>query len=441
MIRTSILRRHYAITASLVLFFIVTGFVLSHFAVRYFAQRPDFGFPRFPFRAQLLDEKGASLTGGKALPIDWEAIRKPEAPDEFVPLPAGQASKDRRPPGPPPGLIRLPGEKVQYLYLSPRLEAGIPPPVPPGPPLLFFIGTFGSLICAVIIGIGFAIFLLSRSVSEKVALVDDVMLQLKKGNLKARFPVQQADELGQAMERFNAMADEIETLVERLRTTERSRMALLQDLTHDLRTPIASLKNLLSTLQKPALAADAHAELLALAQRETEYFERLVEDLLVLAQVSEPQYKASSDRVDLKVLLDDEADSVALGEGPKTILVEGENLTVAGDPHLLRRLVRNALENAYTFAQDEVRASVQRHGTELQITIVDDGPGFTAEGLRDFGERRASRVLRRTAEGRLSVGLGSVIMRTVAELHRGRLRAYNRGDAQGAAVEITLPIS
>ena len=109
----------------------------------------------------------------------------------------------------------------------------------------------------------------------------------EKGNLKARFPIVRMDEIGQTMLRFNHMADEIEHLVERMKTVEASRASLLQELAHDLRTPVASLKNLIETVatkdasMQPAL----RVELMELALSECEYFERLVEDLLVIAQV------------------------------------------------------------------------------------------------------------------------------------------------------------
>ena len=161
-------------------------------------------------------------------------------------------------------------------------------------------------------------FILFRSLRESVVLADSVLADLQGGNLKARFPVRSKDEIGRVMSRFNRMADEIERLVEQIRGVEKSRMALLQELAHDLRTPVASLKNLLETLDAYQLSEAKKSgekdpvgvELVTLAIKEVEYFERLVEDLLVLAQVSEPRYRSGKDQVLFNELLEDEADGV-----------------------------------------------------------------------------------------------------------------------------------
>ena len=123
------------------------------------------------------------------------------------------------------------------------------------------------------------------------------------------------DEIGQAMCRFNKMAEEIERLVEHLRSVEKARMALLQELAHDLRTPVASLKNLLATLEKRDQGSDTkvRAELMTLAQKEVDYFARLLEDLLILAQISEPRYAGDRREIQLEELFEDEAESVAVG--------------------------------------------------------------------------------------------------------------------------------
>ena len=106
-----------------------------------------------------------------------------------------------------------------------------------------------TMVVTVLVGIGFALFLIFRSLREHVETADRVISELQRGNLKARFPIKKNDEIGRAMERFNQMADQIEQLVERLRSAEASRNFLLQELTHDLRTPVGCIHTSSSVLK------------------------------------------------------------------------------------------------------------------------------------------------------------------------------------------------
>ena len=488
MITTKLFRRHYAITVAVVVFFLVIGFFITntiiHFAMSQQMQDGPHGvqllyahliddlnpkdrlaalkhFERLTvnddmFHFSILDQDGKDLSTGQPSEISWGEVHKPDAPFSFaVVKPHGRGSGFMDPPGPPMPdmLVRFPDNPPQYLYVSMREPTGSHPGM--RPPFSLFLVTFGAQLLSVLIGVAFALLLLFRSMTDKMRLADGVISELQSGNLKARFPVGRMDELGQAMTRFNRMADEIERLVEQLRNVEKSRVSLLQDLTHDLRTPVASLKNLLATLGKksPTVNEQIQTELIELAAREVDYFERLVEDLLVLAQISEPRYQADRRVVSILEVIQEEAGSVSghsqvAGAPQKTIEVDDsispEACEISGDAHLLRRLFRNALENAYSFAHSEVKVSFDiSHPKELRIRIQDDGPGMSAEALKGFGERRVSRSLAREKGNRLSVGLGSVIMKTVAEIHRGGVVARNREDAThrvlGADVQITLP--
>ena len=398
MIRTKLFRRHFAITVIVVLSFVVIGFVVSNLVMKaamnhrpsgfggdpapFFARLIDdaaartggdrvsalkhielMGLREEPFRLHILSQEGKNLSDQEAIPLSWSEIRKPEASYESVVV-SGSEEQKRHFPGPPmfpDSLIRLSGSPAQFLYVSkPDLRDWHGPS-----PALFLIGTIGLLILSLFFGIGFALFLLFRSMQEKMALVDNVIAELQAGNLKVRFPVGRMDELGQAMLRFNRMADEIERLVERLRTVEKSRISLLQDLAHDLRTPIASLKNLLATIEKKRQSDDQEirAELLLLSRKEVEYFERLVEDLLVLAQMSEPRYQGDQSRISIVEILEEESEGVfaRVEADGKSVELQGDlksEALVMGDAHLLRRLIRNGLENAYSFAKSKVTIKV-----------------------------------------------------------------------------------
>jgi len=309
-----------------------------------------------------------------------------------------------------------------------------------------------SLVIAVILGTTLSFFILFYSLRQKAQLADAVISELQKGNLKARFPITKMDEVGRAMLRFNKMADEIERLVERLKATENSRMHILQELAHDLRTPVASLKNMLDTLsnKNETMPQNLRVELMSLSFKEVDYFENLVEDLLFLALTTEPRYKQEAKSVNLGVLIESEIESVEkMGRASgKNISIERDisigEIEVKGDPHLLHRLFRNALDNAAYYAAKTVTIRVKKNTTEIECVIEDDGPGFSGEALSQFGKRKFSRKFTSQNQKRASIGLGSVIMSAIVSLHRGEIFVQNFLDAQGkilgGQIRILLPI-
>jgi signal transduction histidine kinase len=401
----------------------------------------------FPLEMRLVDASGTSLeVPGLAPPARWNEKNLPARPYELVAL---MSSPDSGPPL--ESAVRLPGPQGQFLYLrrkNPPPPAPTPPfrgwPFPAGPAFL----SLATLLASILMGAAVSLWILFRSLRSKAELADRVIAELQAGNLKARFPIDRIDEMSQTMTRFNRMAEEIERLVDQLRESERTRTNLLQELAHDLRTPVASLKSLLETLEAKGstLGKGIHDELTALAVKEVDYFERLVEDLLVLARIGAPQYRYAKDPFDLRELVEEEIDSIlsrrAMTEGAKVRIefADGEEALVVGDTHLLRRMIRNALENAYDFSRERLVVSLRkRKDGPTELEIQDDGPGFNEEQLKNFGTRRITRQLGSERGGRISIGLGSVIMRTIAEIHRGQMMAKNT--ERGAKVVFELPPS
>lgn len=500
MIKSAIFRKHFLVVIGVLGFFILWGLLVNHWLMRMTRENrppPPLNTARFlaafangDYAAALKKAESMTEPGGSRLslwdheghqiyPTDrkirwpkarppgfWDGFRGPPAPPptdsedtvdaSLEPDPFHAPDRDlpsetfeQRMVGDPPThvIVRLPGEPATYLLQEMRWK--IPPGGPGGGPWI----PVGVLVVTVVLGGLSALLLIYRSFDGMVALADRVITELQNGNLKARFPIKRTDEIGNAMQRFNTMADEIERLVEQVRHVERSRANLLQDLAHDLRTPVASLRTLIETLslQRAKLPAETQEEILRLAQAEVGYFEKLVEDLLFLARVGEPRYQVGNDRVDLARLITEEgnnANSRSESSSGK-IVVEtsgplGAGAEVLGDEQLLRRVLRNGIENAKSFAKSKVllRWDTSPDG-KIDVFIEDDGAGFRADVLESFGERRISRRLEAEQEGRISLGLGSVIMKTVIRAHGGDLRAANASSmgAGGAQVHIRLPKS
>ncbi|MBK9040137.1 MAG: hypothetical protein IPL83_13400 [Bdellovibrionales bacterium] len=491
MIRNKIFQKYFLLAFSLLAIFVVLGFIFNGVLIKLMIPSREMVPPTFIAKIidrinplnkvdaikelpswqgdmpgpqlVLLNENGDVLyPDGYQRDFNWQETIKPEQVYDFTYI--GKENERRSSPSmfltgiPLPGmgpggpremqsaLVRLSGSSPQFLLINPPSF-----PHEDRPAFLPFIG-LASLVLSLLLGIGATIAIIYNSVNRSVIVADNVISELHNGNLKARFPIGRKDEFGQAMMRFNFMADEIEKLVTNLRNVEQARTKLLQELAHDLRTPIASLRSLMETLDsdRSSLDPQVQQELMTLSLKEIDYFGRLVEDLLFLAQVNEPAYQRKGQSLNLSEILAEEADDCLHRyehQGKNVVLdedIKDKNICLVGDSALIRRLFRNALENAFSFSKFKVSVMAELSDSgRVHITIEDDGPGFSQDSLNSFGYRRVTRKVDNKPNGRLSVGLGSVVMKTICDAHRGTIEVSNAIDSEnqimGAKINISLP--
>jgi signal transduction histidine kinase len=369
---------------------------------------------RSPHRSYLLDHKDVVVAKntnrgfGDDEP-DFSKVEKLKlGPDYFIVY--------QRPSGPPPG----------------GFHGGGPRHGPP--PGMQFIGLV-AIAVSIIVGLALSILFLTIFVRKKSSQAEEVIARLKAGDLKARFKVGDTDEVNQLMMRFNDMADQIENLVSNLRNTEKARMIMLQELAHDLRTPVASLKQFQEILlfKGHLLDEEKKKQTQLLAMKEIHYFERLVEDLLFLSGVNDPKYSASFRAVDLNDLISEEIEAFENEKIAITKISTGAEI-VQGDAHLLKRLLKNALSNALKHATSKIEVVLSENENDIVIEVKDDGPGMKESDLAIFGEKKFSRQV----DSNISIGLGSVIMKKIISLHDGSLNVQNQSIG-GLHVIIKIP--
>ncbi len=390
-------------------------------------------WPPVDYDVWIVDENGRTLaaTGTEPLPLPWASITRPTDPNRFVAL------DDRIFPAPRHSIARLPGSPEQYAIFRRTFQTDQWRAVYLGGVLL--VSLLVSVVCVLAL-----LWYLRRQ--AKVA--GEVIHALQSGNLKARFPIHRLDEKGRFLLQFNQMADEIERLVGKLHESETARAQLLQDLAHDLRTPLFSLGNTVDTLwdHRGTLTPELLTETLGLARQEIEYFTRLLESLFLLAKVSEPRYRPGIESVSVSEVMQGEI-AAARERAGRAIRIEfasadDADALVWGDPFLIRRLFRNLLDNAVRFAASRVTIELSVNGGNAILYVRDDGPGFSDEARASFGQRRSTRFLDASGEGRFSLGLGSVIIRSIVEAHRGTVEAGNWGKPGiegGAQLTVILP--
>jgi signal transduction histidine kinase len=248
-------------------------------------------------------------------------------------------------------------------------------------------------------------------------------------DLTARVPVPPSgDEVAQLAVTMNAMLD-------RLATASEAQRRFVADASHELRSPLATIRaahEIASVHPEASDWAAVHGDVLAEVQR----LERLVDDLLFLARSDEHGFRFEPTDVDLDDLVTAEAARLRRTTDLQ-IVVQQTPVRVTGDPHDLARVLRNLADNAARHAAGCVELRVQQRGTEAVVDVLDDGPGIPAADRERVFERfvRLDDSRQRSAGG---AGLGLAIAREIARAHGGHLAVLDSHG--GAHLELRLPL-
>ena len=255
------------------------------------------------------------------------------------------------------------------------------------------------------------------------------------GDLSRR--VEYADpqtEVGRVGSALNTMLDRIESSDRRLRR-------FIADASHELRTPLAAVRAYSELFGRGAAARPADLERsMSGITRETERMSLLVDDLLLLARLDEGR-PLEQKPVDLAAVVSEAADAARVVEPNRPVEVSVEPATVTGDAVRLRQVLDNLLANARTHTPEGVPVSVElrRVDSRAELTVADRGPGLTEEQAARVFERfyRADSSRARASGG---AGLGLSIVAAVVEAHGGTAAARPTPGG-GATFAITLPLA
>jgi signal transduction histidine kinase len=226
-------------------------------------------------------------------------------------------------------------------------------------------------------------------------------------------------------------------LIERVDRVLAAQRQLVADTSHELRTPLTTISGNLEFLAGNLPESD-RAEVLVETRQELRRLSRLVDDLLILAEIGE---RISPERfpVRLDIVADAAVARLPAADAARVRVVH-EPVTVLGDEERLSQIVSNLLQNALRYssrAPGAVYLSVEHDGVEARLLVEDDGPGLPADEL-DRVFDRFSRLDKGRSRAHGGFGLGLAIVRHVAEAHGGRAFAGNRPQG-GARFTVLLP--
>lgn len=301
----------------------------------------------------------------------------------------------------------------------PRPGDGGPRPwfvMPPGPPGLGLVLLLALLFVAVAAGA----YPVVRGLTRRLEALKRGVETFGLGALSHRVDASGRDEVAALAGSFNRAAERIETLV-------RSHQSLLANASHELRSPLTRLK------MAVALAEQADVVQRAILRREIDAdiaeLDALVEEVLLASRLDAGAFQDKREPVDLLAVAAEESARV---DG----VVQGRSCIVPGDERLLRRALRNLLENARRYGAGEIETTVDRNARgAVEVRVCDRGPGVPEA----FRTRIFEPFFRLPghAEREGGVGLGLSLVQQIAERHGGQVRCEAR-DGGGSCFVLSL---
>lgn len=250
------------------------------------------------------------------------------------------------------------------------------------------------------------------------------------------------DEISALTRRFRAMSGAINAQIRELKTTDELRRELIANVSHDLRTPLASLRGYIETtlVKSPGIGAEELGSYLRVALRQADQLGGMIDALFELARLESGAVVPKIEPVSIAELLQDVAMRFRLlaetaGVELKTRL-DTSGVLVLADVALIERLIGNLLENAirYTPKGGEVRLEMSVEPKLVGVRVVDSGSGIEPAHLPRIFDR-FYRV--RDAADRSRAGLGLSIVKRIVELHAQQVRLTSTKGV-GTRVEFTL---
>jgi signal transduction histidine kinase len=286
-------------------------------------------------------------------------------------------------------------------------------------------------------------YFLSSTVTERILSLKRAAEKLANGDLQTRVPVNGRDELSALSITFNQMAEQLQAADQKQRDLEIMRRDLVAWASHDLQTPLASMRAILEALADGVVdEPDMIKRYLNTAQKDVMSLSALMDDLFQMSQLDAGGFPLNRAPSSLSDLVSDTLESFSELAYRESVTLEG-NVEADVDPvymdtQAIGRVLNNLISNAlrHTSAGGEIKVHAWRNAQGLEVSVRDSGEGIHAEDIPHIFERfyRGEKSRNRGTGG---AGLGLAIARGIVRAHGGDIRVESQA---GKGTQFTFHI-
>lgn len=291
-------------------------------------------------------------------------------------------------------------------------------------------------------------FFVSRAMTDRLSALSEATARLAGGDLKTRCAVGGHDEISRLGQAFNEMAASLQAADDEKRALEEARRNLIAWVSHDLRTPLATMRLMIESMADGVVHDEATVNrYFTTTLSEINHLSRLIDDLFELTQLDVGHLQLDKQPASLRDLLSDTIGTLAEKAAKRDIALTGEIGAgidvVPMAPDKIQRVLYNLVTNAITYTPrgQRITLDARRQADCIQIDITNTGIVIPDDELphlfTSFYRGEKSRAA--SDEGERGTGLGLAIARGFVEAHGGTIWARSGGDPARTTFSFTLP--
>lgn len=243
---------------------------------------------------------------------------------------------------------------------------------------------------------------------------------------------------------LSQLALSINSLLKQIKVLDKIRKGFVSDVSHELKTPITSLKIISDTLvNKPAENIDVYKDFMIDINEEMDHLNSIIDNLISLANIEKDEFNLKVETFDIKSVINHRLDNLRELARQKNIKINSENLPsifVSADKTKIKQLIDNIVNNAikYTDSGGEISVKMNRRKSDLELSISDNGIGISEKDIPYIFDRfyMAETGKKRTKK---SSGIGLSICKEIVTLHSGELNVKSKLH-EGSTFFIKMPI-